>query len=107
MRKSDPTVPPTKSQRRAHLGKVLAGVAKNHGRPATLKVLAYRKGFDGIRGLAQAAGIAPGTLGAVCSGHRNLGYVKLMKVCATLGVTEDEFHAAVQAGLPSPFVASE
>lgn len=106
MRTSSPTRL-TKSQRRALRANVTAAVAKQEARPVTLRTLAYRKGFDGIRGLAQAAGIKPGTLGAVASGHRNLGYAKLMKVCSTLGVTEEEFHAAVQAGLPSPFVASE
>lgn len=100
MRKSPPSVRLTKSERRALAANVTAAVERQSGRPVTLKILAYQKGFDGIRGLAQAAGISPGTLGAVCSGHRNLGYAKLMKVCATLGVTEEEFHAAIQAGAP-------
>ena len=106
MRKSSPTRL-TKSQRRALRANVTAAVELQSGRPVKLKILAYQKGFDGIRGLAQAAGIAPGTLGAVCSGHRNLGYAKLLKLCATLGVTEEEVHAAIQAGLPKPTINDE
>lgn len=108
MRKSRSTVVRlTKSQRRALRANVNAAVAKQEDRPVTLKMLAYRKGFDGIRGLAQGAGINPGTLYAVVCGHRNLGYAKLLKLCATLGITEEEFDVALRAGLPKATINDE
>ena len=68
----------------------------------TLKILAYQRGFDGIRGLAQAAGVKPGTLYSVVCGHRSLGYGKKLALCRALDVTEEELDAAIAAGLPSP-----